>query len=118
MEGSSQTARFPFESPTPQLVSAVYAIGPRVLTLEFDVAMDQLSLPASNAFNIVMNGSGLNRRGKVGTAWLDATHLVVQTTSLLAPEPTNTTRCADTTGLLSVVGVQAATWDGFPVIPV
>jgi hypothetical protein len=100
----------------PQLVSAVYTISTTVLVLEFDQAMDQTSLPISNGNLIGLNVGSVDRRGRLPLSWIDATHLSVQTTTTGAPVvPIDTTRCADTSGIESLGGVQAESWDLFPL---
>jgi hypothetical protein len=99
------------------LVAAVYTIATTTLVLEFDQPMNQASLPVGNGTNIQLDASGTDRHGRSPVSWLNATHLSVNTTTIGAvPLPTDTTRCADTSGMISAgAGVQAQTWDLFPL---
>jgi hypothetical protein len=95
------------------LLAAVYTTATQVLVLEFDQAMDTTSLPTSNGNLIKLNANAENRRCRLPVSWLDATHLSLMTALEAIVVPADTTRCADTSGIKSALGVQAQTWDLF-----
>lgn len=111
----SLTPRFPCES-IPTLLEATYSTGGEELRLRFDQAMDQTSLPAADGANILWNfGVGSTVLGGLAE-WLSPTTLMVTLQGFSAGVPEFTTRCLDTSGIKSAVGVQAQIWNDFPLV--